>query len=245
MGAPDLWREQLDAVAQGQRRRRQARPAGRRPGPAACCSAWRATTASCGGRPSGASRTRSRLDELLVELRRPEVKAAILAEDDLPAGSAPPVRGPHRDRRPSCSATSSRSATRSTTSRPATSRSPASPRPPARDPWEVLYDHLAAGELHARRLHQLRPGDQRPAARDARASRHRGRPLRRRRPREDDLRRVGADLPAHPLGARPHPRANASPLETVGPQAGRGDRRGRRPHRPGHASRWARRPTST
>ena len=56
------------------------------------------------------------LDELLVELRKPEVKAAILAEDDLPARPAPPVRVARRQRPVPAGAASSRSATRPTTS---------------------------------------------------------------------------------------------------------------------------------
>ncbi len=96
------------------------------------------------------------LDELLVELRKPEVKAAILAETDLPPDPRRQFEGltenmpylfakmfPLGDP-PDYEPTADRSDRRHRRSRP------------ARDPWEVLYDCLATGELVARRVHQLR-----------------------------------------------------------------------------------------
>jgi N-acyl-D-amino-acid deacylase len=86
------------------------------------------------------------LDELLVELRKPEVKTAILAEDDLPpdphrqyeslADNAPYLWGsvyplgdpPDYEPTPDTSIAGVAAAT-------------------GRDPFEVFYDHLATGEL--------------------------------------------------------------------------------------------------
>jgi N-acyl-D-amino-acid deacylase len=86
------------------------------------------------------------LDELLAELRKPEVKAAILAEDDLPpdphrqyeslADNAPYLWGsvyPLGDP-PDYEPTPERSIAGVAAST-------------GRDPFEVFYDHLAAGEL--------------------------------------------------------------------------------------------------
>lgn len=144
-GAPELWREQLAAVhaqnAAGARLVPQVagRPGGMLIGVATYHGLMRRPTFR---------RLESALsyEELLVELRRPEVKAAILAEDDLPADPGrqyesiaestgfmfemlfvlgdPPDYEPTRER----SIAGIAEAT-------------------GRDPWEVLYDAIADGDL--------------------------------------------------------------------------------------------------
>jgi len=145
MGAPELWREQLDAV-------RAANAAGARLVPQ--------VAARPGGMLLGVSSyhglmrrpTFRRLEEslsqeeLLVELRKPEVKAAILAEQDLPPD-------PHRQ---------FETLTESTPFmfgrifplagtldyEPTEAQSIAGiAAATGRDPWEVMYDHIANGEL--------------------------------------------------------------------------------------------------
>jgi N-acyl-D-amino-acid deacylase len=145
MGAPDLWREQLDRVeaanATGARLIPQvaARPGGMLLGVVSYHGLMR--------RPTFRRLEDSLpLDELFEQLRRPEVKAAILAEDDLP-------RDPHRQ---------FEGLTESTPHmfhlmfplgddpdyEPTADRSVAGiAAATGRDPWEVLYDHLAAGDL--------------------------------------------------------------------------------------------------
>jgi N-acyl-D-amino-acid deacylase len=145
MGAPDLWRDQLDAVrkanADGAKLIPQvgARPGGMLLGVASYHGLMR--------RPTYRRLEDSlSLDELLVELNRPEVKAAILAEDDLP-------QDPHRQ---------FEGLTESTPHmfgnifplgdpvdyEPTREQSIAGiAEATGTDPWEVLYDHLAAGEL--------------------------------------------------------------------------------------------------
>jgi N-acyl-D-aspartate/D-glutamate deacylase len=142
---PDLWRRQLAVVdkvnANGARVSAQvaARPGGMLIGAASYHPLVR--------RPTYRRLEDSlALDELLVELRKPEVKAAILAEDDLPpdphrqyeslAENAPYLWGsiyplgdpPDYERTPDQSIAGVAAAT-------------------GRDPFEVFYDHLAAGEL--------------------------------------------------------------------------------------------------
>ena len=144
-GAPDLWREQLAAVhsenANGARLIPQVggRPGGMLIGAATYHGLMRRPTFR---------RLESTLtyDELLVELRNPEVRATILAEQDLPPDphrqyesiadampfmferlfvlGDPPDYEPTRDR----SIAGIAEAT-------------------GRDPWEVLYDCVASGEL--------------------------------------------------------------------------------------------------
>ena len=144
-GAPDLWREQLAAVhaqnAEGARLVPQVagRPGGMLVGAATYHGHMR--------RPTFRRLEESlSYDDLLVELRKPEVKAAILAEDDLPPDPArqyesitegtafmferlfvlgdPPDYEPTRDRSIAGIAEAN-----------------------GRDPWEVLYDCVASGEL--------------------------------------------------------------------------------------------------
>jgi N-acyl-D-aspartate/D-glutamate deacylase len=142
---PDLWRRQLELVdkvnANGARVSAQvaARPGGMLIGAASYHPLVR--------RPTYRRLEDSLpLDELLVELRKPTVKAAILAEDDLPpdphrqyeslAENAPYLWGsiyplgdpPDYERTPDQSIAGVAAAT-------------------GRDPFEVFYDHLAAGEL--------------------------------------------------------------------------------------------------
>jgi N-acyl-D-aspartate/D-glutamate deacylase len=142
---PDLWRRQLDLVekvnADGARVTAQvaARPGGMLIGAASYHPLARRPTYR-------RLEDTLPLDDLLVELRRPEVKAAVLAEDDLPpdphrqyeslADNAPylwgsiyplgdpPDYAPAPDRSIGAVAAAS-----------------------GGDPFEVLYDHLAAGEL--------------------------------------------------------------------------------------------------
>jgi N-acyl-D-aspartate/D-glutamate deacylase len=142
---PDLWRRQLELVdkvnANGARVSAQvaARPGGMLIGAASYHPLVR--------RPTYRRLEDSLpLDELLVELRKPTVKAAILAEDDLPpdphrqyeslAENAPYLWGsiyplgdpPDYERTPDQSIAGVAAAT-------------------GRDPFDVFYDHLAAGEL--------------------------------------------------------------------------------------------------
>src|SRR6478752_1322134 len=144
-GAPDLWRDQLDAVrkanADGARLIPQvaARPGGMLLGVASYHGLMR--------RPTYRRLEDSLpLDELLVELKKPEVKAAILAETDLPAdphrqfegltdntpymfGRIFPLKAPlDYEPTPEMSIEGLAAAA-------------------GADPWEVLYDHLADGEL--------------------------------------------------------------------------------------------------
>jgi len=144
MGAPDLWRDQLDAVrkanADGAKLIPQvaARPGGMLLGVASYHGLMR--------RPTFRNLEDTLpLDELLVEMRKPEVKAAILAEDDLP-------QDPHRQ---------FEGLTESTPFmfgnifpldqldyEPTREQSIAGiAAATGRDPWDVLYDHLAEGEL--------------------------------------------------------------------------------------------------
>ena len=173
------------------------------------------------------------LDELLAELRKPEVKAQILAETDLPIDPqrqfealterrAVPLRPHLRARRP---------AGLRADRRPLDHRR----SPPRRvvDPWEVFYDRRRVRRTDARRVHQLRRGVAGPPGPDDRPPRHRHRAVRRRRPRADDLRRVDADVPADALGARPLP-WRAAAARVGGAQADRADRAGCRSRRPGH-----------
>ena len=144
-GAPDLWRRQLELVEQahanGARLTPQvaARPGGMLIGAASYHGLMR--------RPTFRRLADSLpLDDLLVELRRPEVKAAILAEPDLPPD-------PHRQ---------FESLTESTPYmwssifplgdppdyEPTAEHSIAGIAAAAgRDPWDVFYDHVAAGDL--------------------------------------------------------------------------------------------------
>ena len=145
MGAPDLWKKQLAAVAEANQRGAQlvpqvaARPGGMLIGVATYHGLMRRPTFR---------RLESELsyEELLVELAKPEVKAAILSEDDLPedpdrqyesiADSTafmferlyvlgdPPDYDPPRER----SIAGIAEAT-------------------GMDPWEVLYDSIAGGDL--------------------------------------------------------------------------------------------------
>jgi N-acyl-D-aspartate/D-glutamate deacylase len=142
---PDLWRRQLELVekvnANGADVTAQvaARPGGMLIGAASYHPLTRRPTYR-------ALEEALAFDDLLVELRKPAVKAAILAEDDLPpdphrqyeslADNAPFLWGsiyplgdpPDYERTPDQSIAGVAAAT-------------------GRDPFEVFYDHLAAGEL--------------------------------------------------------------------------------------------------
>ena len=145
MGAPDLWKEQLAAVAAANSDGAQlvpqvaGRPGGMLIGVATYHGLMRRPTFR---------RLESELsyDELLVELQKPEVKATILAEENLPEDphrqyesiadnmaymferlfvlGDPPDYEPTRDRSIAGIAESS-----------------------GKDPWEVLYDAIAGGAL--------------------------------------------------------------------------------------------------
>ena len=142
---PDLWRRQLElvekvnATAPDVTAQVAARPGGMLIGAASYHASMR--------RPTYRRLEDSLpLDELLVELRKPEVKAAILAEADLPpdphrqfeglAETTPYLWGsvfplgdpPDYEPTPDRSIEGIAAAT-------------------GRDPFEVFYDHLAAGEL--------------------------------------------------------------------------------------------------
>ncbi len=145
MGAPDLWRDQLDAVrkanADGARLIPQvgARPGGMLLGVASYHGLMR--------RPTYRRLEDSlSLEDLLVELNRPEVKAAILAEDDLP-------QDPHRQFEGLTDSTPFMFGNifplgDPVDYEPTRAQSIAGiAEATGTDPWEVLYDHLAAGEL--------------------------------------------------------------------------------------------------
>ncbi|MCU1483865.1 MAG: dan 1 [Actinomycetia bacterium] len=144
-GAPDLWRQQLDAVEAA-----NAGGAHLTPQVAARAGGMLLGAASYHGlmrRPTFRALEDSLpLDELLVELRKPDVKAAILAEADLPpdpkrqfeslADNMPHMWGsifpladaPDYEPTPDMSIAGLAEAE-------------------GRDPWEVFYDHVAAGTL--------------------------------------------------------------------------------------------------
>jgi N-acyl-D-aspartate/D-glutamate deacylase len=144
-GAPDLWRAQLELVEQARARGAHltpqvaARPGGMLIGAASYHGFMRRPTFR---RLADVLP----LDELLVELRRPEVKAAILGESDLPAD-------PHRQFEsltetmpylfPSIFPLGDPPDYEPTAERSIAGIAAAS----GRDPWEVLYDHVAAGDL--------------------------------------------------------------------------------------------------
>lgn len=145
MGAPDLWKEQLSAVANANSEGAQlypqvaGRPGGMLIGVATYHGLMRRPTFR---------RLEAELsyEDLLVELQKPEVKAAILAEENLPEDPQrqyeslgdnmgymferlfvlgdPPEYEPTRDRSIAGIAEASGS-----------------------DPWEVLYDSIAGGAL--------------------------------------------------------------------------------------------------
>jgi N-acyl-D-aspartate/D-glutamate deacylase len=144
-GAPELWRQQLAAVDEA-----NANGAHLTPQVAARAGGMLLGAASYHGlmrRPTFRALEDSLpLDELLVELRKPEVKAAILAEDDLPPdpkrqfesladnmpymfGSIFPL-GEEPDYEPTADTSIAGIA-----------------EAEGRDPLEVFYDHLAAGTL--------------------------------------------------------------------------------------------------
>lgn len=145
MGAPDLWKEQLSAVAKANSEGAQlypqvaGRPGGMLIGVATYHGLMRRPTFR---------RLEAELsyEDLLVELQKPEVKAAILAEENLPEDPQrqyeslgdnmafmferlfvlgdPPDYEPTRDRSIAGIAEAS-----------------------GNDPWEVLYDSIAGGAL--------------------------------------------------------------------------------------------------
>ena len=145
MGAPDLWREQLELVAKenaaGARLVPQvgARPGGMLLGAASYHALMRRPTLR-------RLEETLPLEEFLAELRKPEVKAAILAEENLPPDPHRQFEGlcdnapymwhlvfplgdePDYEPAPEQSIAGIAAAT-------------------GRDPFEVFYDHLAAGEL--------------------------------------------------------------------------------------------------
>jgi N-acyl-D-amino-acid deacylase len=144
MGAPDLWRDQLVAIAEanatGARLVPQvaARPGGMLLGVASYHGLMRRPTyrrleETCS------------YDELLVELQKPDVKAAILSETDLPPD-------PHRQFEGLCDTTPHMfhlmfPLTDELDYEPTVEQSVAGlAAATGRDPYDVLYDHLAAGE---------------------------------------------------------------------------------------------------
>jgi N-acyl-D-aspartate/D-glutamate deacylase len=143
--AADLWRDQLDVVAKAKADgalltpQVAARPGGMLLGVATYHGFMR--------RPTYRQlESALPLDELLAEMRKPEVKAAILAEENLPVD-------PHRQ----YESLADNTAYMFSSIFPLGDPPDYEPTPDksiagiaaatGRDPWEVLYDHLAAGEL--------------------------------------------------------------------------------------------------
>jgi len=145
LGAPDLWQRQLEAVGEANANgsilipQVAGRPGGMLIGAASYHYLMRRPTMR-------RLDDELPLDELLVELRKPEVKAQILGEDDLPADprrqfEALTERGPYLFARtyvlgdpPDYEPTADRSITGIAAAS-------------GRDPWEVFYDCVATGEL--------------------------------------------------------------------------------------------------
>ncbi len=153
--APDLWRRQLEAPSQAIADGAHGSSRRWRPDPAACCSGL-ASYHGLMRRPTFRALEDSLpLDELAAEMRKPEVKAAILSEKDLPpdpkrqfeslTDSTPFMFEPHLrlGDPPDYEPTSEQSIA-------------GIAEATGKDPWEVLYDHLAAGPP-ARRLHSTTP----------------------------------------------------------------------------------------
>ena len=191
------------------------------------------------------SRTRCRSTSSLAELRKPEVKAAILAENDLPADPHRQFESLGRQHAVHVRAASSRSATRRTTSRLPTVDRRARRRDAAVTRGRCSTTTSPRATLLLGAFTNYAQGAQDHLARDDQRSEHRHRPLRRWRPREDDLRRLDADVPADALGRATARAVQRLPLETVIAQAGRRHRRCRGACTTAARSRWARRPTST
>ncbi|MEQ8840809.1 MAG: amidohydrolase family protein [Acidimicrobiales bacterium] len=144
MGAPELWRDQLAMVteqnAAGAKLIPQvgARPGGMLLGAASYHGLMRRPTYR-------RLEEELSLDDLLAELRKPEVKAAILAEDDLPQDPGRQFEGltdstAHMwhlifpfDGEPDYEPTAEQSVAGIAAAT-------------GTDPWEVLYDHLASGQ---------------------------------------------------------------------------------------------------
>jgi N-acyl-D-amino-acid deacylase len=143
--ATDLWRRQLEAVATANAEGAKLIPqvAGRPGGMLLGVTSYHGFMR----RPTFRSLEDSRSgDDLLAELRKPEIKAAILAEHDLPEDPKRQfetltermpsmferiyVMGDPPDYEPAASASIAGLAAAS-----------------GRDPWEVMYDHLAEGTL--------------------------------------------------------------------------------------------------
>ena len=237
------------------RRRRAAtrsRPAPRTPASAAASSRrWPAgppgCSSACSRRCTRSSPTRPTgriadlpLAERVARLREPEVRAALLAEE--PATKNPIARGPHAALGPDLPAR-----------RPARLRAAAlgqrRRRGRARGPGPAggrprLAARAGRHGVPVRPARQLRRPRPRGDPRDDDRPDHRARPVRRRRPLRAHLRRQHADLPAHPLGERPHPRRAARARAGDQP-ADVAHRRRLRLHRPRRARARASGPTST
>ncbi|MCB0994844.1 MAG: amidohydrolase family protein [Acidimicrobiales bacterium] len=145
MGAPDLWRDQLALVAEENAKGAAlvpqvgARPGGMLLGAASYHGLMRRPTYR-------RLEDELALDQLLVELRKPEIRAQILAEENLPPD-------PHRQFEGLCDTTPHMwhlifPLGAEPDYEPAPEQSVAGiAAATGADPWEVLYDHLAAGEL--------------------------------------------------------------------------------------------------
>ena len=142
--------------------------------------------------------------ERLSRLHRPAVKAAILAEADR---YREVHGGQPRDASVAPWLGASPWSTPPTMSSPPRRRSAPAPSGWAScSMWELAYDELLRdGAFLLLPLYSFR---RRPASRvrTAPGSRCHHRSQRRWGPRHDDLRRLDPDIPAHPLGTRPHPR---------------------------------------
>ena len=238
LGAPDLWRRQLELVAQANA---TARTLDARRSPGARRHADRPRPSyhpSCAGRRSAALDGRCRSTELLAELRKPDVKA----------------RDPRRDRPADRPAAAVRVADRARAV-------PVRPHLRARRPARLRADRRRVDRRHrrgaraatrgrcsttaarARRrlllgaVHQLRRGVADAPARDDRPPRHRDRPVRRRRPRADDLRRLDARRTCSPTGPATAPRASGCRWSSWSRKQTARHRRGCRPRTTGARSR--------
>ena len=211
-----------------------------RAGPPACCSGCsRRCTRSSPTRRTGSSPTSAR--RAVRQLRQPEVRAPLARRG---AGHRQRDR-PHPDVALGPDLPARRSAR--LRARAGEQRRRARPSREGRRPQEVVLDWLLERDGRALLFAPLASyvdGDHDAIREMMTHPTHGPRPLRRRRPLRAHLRRQHADLPAHPLGARPAPRRTPAARAGRAP-ADRAHRGDLRLHRSGRRSSRASAPTST